>query len=77
MCATNFCIAILILQIYSLLSYPFADNLHSLTKKSAGVGGSGGEGERLRKRSKTPRKDEFTEFSQERGNEAFSRWHLL
>ncbi len=27
----------------------------------------GGEGER-RRRSKTPRKDEFTEFSQERGN---------
>jgi hypothetical protein len=43
-----------------------------LTKKSAGVGGSG-EGERLRKRSKTPRKDEFTEFSQERGNDAFSK----
>jgi hypothetical protein len=59
-----------------LFSYLFADNLHSLTKKSAGVGGSGGEGERLRKRSKTPRKDEFTEFSQERGNDAFSSWHL-
>jgi hypothetical protein len=34
-----------------------------LTKKGVG----GGEGER-RRRSKTPRKDEFTEFSQERGN---------
>jgi len=49
---------------------PVADNLHNLTKKGSAVGGSG-EGERLRKRSKTPRKDEFTEFSQGRGNGAF------